>query len=42
MIDAMIIKGKPERLSFKKIIKVENPCNRVIKEINLENKNSHK
>lgn len=42
MIDAMIIKGTPEKLKIKKIIKVKNLDGKVIKEINLENKNSYK
>ena len=38
MVDAMIIKGKEERLKFKKIITVKTLKGKIIKEINFENK----
>ena len=38
MVDAMIIKGKEERLKFKKIIKIKTIKGKIIKEINFENK----
>jgi hypothetical protein len=38
MVDSMIIKGTPERLKFKKIIRIKTLKGKTIKEINFENK----
>ncbi len=37
MVDAMIIKGTPEKLEFRKIIRIKTLDGKIIKEINLEN-----
>ncbi len=37
MVDAMIIKGTPEKLKFKKVIKIKTLEGKILKEINLEN-----
>lgn len=42
MIDAMIIKGKPEKLKMRKIIKIKRMDGKILKEINLEDENSNK